>query len=190
MPETPEAPSGAGGKGRPTPTRREAEAARKSTLRVPSDPKEARKAARERAAQERVSARAAMMAGDESALPPRDKGPVRGFVRDFIDGRFAIAELFLPIAVVVLVVGLLKMQNIQALVSFLWMLSMLAIIVDTTILVGRLNRQLRRRWPDPADRKGTTWYALIRVLQLRKLRLPPPRVTWTGKPIAPKQPRG
>lgn len=180
-------PEAAGsGKGRPTPSRKEAEAARRHTLKVPSDPKEARKAAKDRAAQERAVERAARMSGDQAALPKRDKGPVRAFVRDYVDGRVAAAEFFLPIALVVLVVGFLRIQNVQAITSMLWMASMLIIVVDTTILILRMNRELARRWPDKSERKGSTFYALSRVLQVRKLRLPPPRLTMTGKPIAPK----
>ena len=53
------------GKGRPTPSRKEAEAARKQSLRVPKDPKAAKKAARERDREARSQQRAALMAGDE-----------------------------------------------------------------------------------------------------------------------------
>jgi len=181
------------GKGRPTPTRKEAEAQRKQSLKVPSDPKAAKKAARARAAQEREVARAGLMSGDERYLPARDQGPVRAFVRDFIDGRWAAAELFLPLALVVLVVGFLPVPNIQGYVSAAWMFLTLFIIVDTTLLMFRLRGQLSQRWPDKAERKGATFYAVMRVLQLRKLRLPKPRVRPGGRPVKPprsKAPKG
>lgn len=195
-PSTTEAPApstgtASTGKGRPTPSRKEAEAQRKHTLKVPSDPKAAKRAARARAADERQANRAALLAGDESALPPRDAGPVKGFVRDFIDSRWAAAEMFLPLALIVLVVGFLPMQrwgiaNAQGYVSMIWMMLTLVIIVDTTLLLTRLRRELKKRWPEDADRKGTTFYALMRVLQLRKLRLPPPRLRRGGRPVVPK----
>jgi hypothetical protein len=186
----PAAETHAGGKGRPTPTRKEAEAQRKQTLRVPSDPKAAKKAARVRAAQEREVSRAGLMAGDERYLPARDKGPVRGFVRDYIDGRWAAAEMFLPLALIVLIVGFLPIANIQGYVSAAWMMLTLFIIVDTTLLMFRLNGELKRRWPDAAERKGATFYALMRVLQLRRLRLPPPKVRPGGKPVKAKAAKG
>lgn len=175
------------GKGRPTPSRKEAEARRKQTLKVPSDPKAAKKAARARAAEEREVARAGLMAGDERYLPARDQGPVRGFVRDYIDGRWAAAELFLPLALIVLVVGFLPVANIQGYVSAAWMFLTVFIIVDTSLLMFRLNRELARRWPAKAERKGATFYAVMRVLQLRRLRLPPPRVRPGGKPAKPRK---
>ncbi len=183
------------GKGRPTPTRKEAEAQRKQTLKVPSDPKEAKKAAKARAAEERQANRAALLAGDESALPPRDAGPVKSFVRDYIDSRWAAAEMFLPLAIIVLVLGFLPMAqwglpNAQGYISMLWMMLTLVIVVDTTLLMWRMRRELKSRWPVDADRKGATFYAVMRVLQIRKLRLPPPRVRRGGRPVVPKVKKG
>jgi hypothetical protein len=184
-------PTAAVGKGHPTPSRKEAEAQRKQTLKVSSDPKAAKKEAKARAAQERQVARAALMAGDESGLPPRDAGPVKRFVRDFIDSRWAAAEMFMPLAVLVLVVGLLPWRswglvNAQGYVSMLWLVLTLFILVDTSLLLMRMNRELKKQWPADAERKGATFYGLMRVLQIRRLRLPPPRVRRGGKPVLPK----
>ena len=179
------------GKGHPTPSRKEAEAQRKQTLKVSSDPKEAKKEAKARAAQERQASRAALMAGDESALPARDAGPVKRFVRDFIDSRWAAAELFMPLAILVLVVGFLPWRswglvNAQGYVSMLWLVLTMFILVDTTVLLMRMNREIKKQWPSAAERKGATFYGLMRVLQIRRLRLPPPRLRRGGKPVVPK----
>lgn len=180
---------GIAGKGRPTPTRKEAEQARKQALRVPKDAKAAKRAAKTRAAEERSEQRAALLAGDERALPPRDAGPVKKFVRDYIDGRFAAAELFLPLALIVLVSAFVPNSSIKAVVTMLWMVVTVVIILDTTLLTWRLNRELKRRWPDPADRKGASLYAVMRLLQFRRLRLPPPAVRRGGAPVTPKPPK-
>jgi hypothetical protein len=194
VPAAPETPPGAEspttGKGRPTPKRKDAQAQRKQSLKVPSDPKAAKKAAKARAAQEREVTRAALLSGDERHLPARDQGPVRGYVRDYVDGRWASAELFLPLALVVLVVGFLPIANIQGYVSAAWMFLTLFLVMDTTLLMVRLNGQLKARWPDQAERKGAIFYAVMRVLQLRKLRLPAPRVRPGGKPVKPKKKKG
>lgn len=185
------APTPTVGKGHPTPSRKEAEAQRKQTLKVSSDPKAAKKEAKARAAQERQASRAALLAGDESALPPRDSGPVKRFVRDFIDSRWAAAELFMPLALLVLVVGFLPWRswglvNAQGYVSMLWLVLTLFIIVDTTVLMFRMSRELKKQWPEASERKGATLYGLMRVLQIRRLRLPPPRLRRGGKPVVPK----
>ncbi len=46
-----------------------------------------------------------MKTGDERYLPPRDKGPVRRFIRDFVDSRFSFIELMVPLLVVTMVLG-------------------------------------------------------------------------------------
>ena len=175
------------GKGRPTPTRKEAEEARKRALKGPADPKARRKIEREQARDQRNEARAALMAGDERALPARDAGPVRKFVRDYVDSRWTLGEFFIPLAVVVLLVGLFRNSTVQTIVSYVWFLMLLLLVVDMTILLLRLRKQLAVAFPDPAERKGTMFYAGMRALQIRRLRLPPPKVKAGGKPVQPKK---
>ncbi len=174
------------GKGRPTPTRKEAEEARRAALKGPVDPKARRKLEREEARERRVAAREALMAGDERALPARDAGPVRKYVRNYIDGRRTLAEYFIPLAVVVLIVGLFRSPNIQVIVSFVWFLMLALLTVDMAVLLFRLRSNLAREFPDPAQRKGAIFYGAMRALQIRRLRLPPPKVKAGGKPVTPK----
>jgi Flp pilus assembly protein TadB len=175
------------GKGRPTPTRKEAEEARRRALKGPTDPKARRKAERERARQQRIQAREALMSGDERALPARDAGPAKRFVRDYIDGRRTLAEYFIIIAVVVLIVGLFRNPTVQVAVSFIWFVMLVLLVVDMTILLVRLRKRLAKEFPDPADRKGTMFYAAMRALQIRRLRLPPPKVKPGGRPVEPSR---
>jgi len=174
------------GKGRPTPTRKEAEAARRQALKGPADPKARRKLEREQSRQQRLAAREALMAGDERALPARDAGPVKRTVRDYVDGRRTLAEYFIPIAVVVLIVGLFRNPQIQVIVSFIWFLMLLLLVVDMTILLVRLSSLLKKQFPDASDRKGALFYGGMRSLQIRRLRLPPPKVRPGGRPVEPK----
>ena len=171
-------------KGRPTPSRKEAEAARKQQLRIPKDPKEAKKAARERDREERTRARAGMMAGDERYLPARDRGPAKAFTRDFVDSRFTIAEFFIFVAIAVLALGFIRNPAIQSFVTLAFFLFALIIIVDTGVLLFSLDRKAKAQFPEKADRKGILLYATLRTIQLRRLRLPAPRVRRGGAPIA------
>jgi hypothetical protein len=177
--EDPRAP-----KGRPTPSRKEAEAARQQGLRTPRGTKEGRQAARERERAERARARQGMLAGDERYMPVRDRGPVRRYTRDFVDSRFTIAEFFIFIAVAVLVLGFIPNPQIQSMVSLGFFVLMALIVVDTAILLLTLNSRLKKEFPDKAERKGVMLYAFLRSLQFRRLRLPPPRVRRGGKPPA------
>lgn len=171
-----------GKKNRPTPSRKEAEALRKQQLRIPKDPKAARKAARERDRSDRAKAREAMASGDERYFPPRDQGPVRAFARDFVDSRFTIAEFFIFIAIIVLGLGFVNDPTIQQWTSLGFFVVTLLIAIDTSILLISLNIVAKRRFPNKAERKGITLYAALRVLQLRRLRLPKPRVKRGGAP--------
>lgn len=180
-------PSAQAGKGRPTPTRKQAEQARREALKGSSDPKAQRRMERDRARAERMAAREALMAGDERYLPPRDAGPVRKYVRDYIDGRWTLAEFFIPIAIVVLILSLFQNPSVQASVSLIWFLLLLVLVVDMAILLLRLRGKLASQFPDATDRRGALFYASMRAMQIRRLRLPPPKVRPGGKPVTPKK---
>jgi hypothetical protein len=173
-------------KGRPTPSRREAEAARKQQIKIPKDPKEAKKAARDRDRDDRARTRAAMMAGDERALPARDKGPAKSFARDFVDARFTMAEFFIFFAIAVLALGFVRNATVQSFVSIAFFAVTALIAVDTIVLLIQLNLRAKTQFPEKPDRKGITLYAAMRTLQLRRLRLPPPKVKRGGAPVPPK----
>lgn len=173
-------------KGRATPSRKEAEAARKQGLRASArgrGTKEGKRAAREVEREARARQRMGMMMGDERYMPARDRGAGRRFVRDFVDARFTVAEYFIFIAIAVLVLGFIQNQALQSFVSLAFFAVTALIVIDTTILLIQLNIRAKRAFPDKSDRRGLLLYATMRALQLRRLRLPPPMVTRGGKPI-------
>lgn len=181
------ASASAQGKGRPTPTRKEAEAARKAAKTgIPSDPKAARKAARDADRKARYEQQQALRNGDPNRLPPRDAGPVRAWVRDHVDGRISAGELFIPVAVLVLLLGFVRIQIVQVALLWVWAITLAAVVADTLWLIYRLRKQLPERFPDD-EKKGAITYGVMRSLQLRSLRLPKPKVRWNGQPVVPKQ---
>lgn len=176
QPRDPQAP-----KGRPTPKRSEAQAQRRSVAHTATTRKEAAKHARDerRAALERQ--RQALAGGDERYLPVRDKGPVRKFARDFVDARFSVAEFFLPLAVVILALSLVRETSIQNIALLLWLVVIALIVVDSFWIAFRLKKELRERFP-AEEKRGAVAYALMRTLQMRRLRLPKPRVKRGERP--------
>lgn len=173
-------------KGRATPSRKEAEAARKQGLRSTGrgrNTKEGKKASREAERDARARQRAGMMVGDERYMPARDRGANRRFVRDFVDARFTVAEYFIFIAIAVLLLGFIQNPALQSFVSLAFFAVTALIVIDTTILLIQLNLRVKKQFPEKADRRGLMLYAVMRALQLRRLRLPPPMVTRGGKPI-------
>ncbi|MRJ77844.1 DUF3043 domain-containing protein [Aeromicrobium sp. SMF47] len=166
------------GKGRATPTRKEAEAARKKQMKTPMSRKEQRK--RDAAAREqvRLKQREALKSGDERYLPAREQGPVRRFSRDWVDRRYNVAEFLLPILVVLLVLFAVGSDS-TALTSVLTAVAYPAIIVatviDEVIMTRGLRRELKARF-GPESVKGSVMYAVLRSTQLRRFRLPKPQV--------------
>lgn len=163
------------GKGRPTPKRREAEQARKERVKPPLTRREAMKRDRERTKQQRSRARNAMATGDERYFLKRDQGPVRRFIRDYVDSRRTIAEFFLPIVIVVLLTSFIPVDVVQVFSTLLMLLMMFTIVFELTMLNIRVKREIRRRFPDD-NQRGHGFYAIARATQIRKLRLPKPAV--------------
>ncbi|MET0590027.1 MAG: DUF3043 domain-containing protein [Naasia sp.] len=163
------------GKGTPTPTRREREAANKRPL-VPTDRKEASRAARAKAAEAREKARIGMANGEERYLPTRDRGPQRKFVRDYVDARFSIGEFLIPLMFVVILITLIPDPYIATYGIFvLWGFFILALL-DVVVLGALLKRKLTAKFGEGNVDKGFRFYAAMRALQLRVLRLPKPQV--------------
>ena len=166
----------AGGKGRPTPSRAEAQAAARARAKGPTDRKELARLQRQQRAEGSARTREGLRTGDDRLLPARDKGPVRRFVRDFVDARLCMAELLLPLLVLIM---LLSTVN-RAWSNGLWSATILLVALDTCLLVFRLRRELARRFPDRST-KGAVGYGLLRSLQLRFMRLPKRQVNLGAK---------
>lgn len=169
------------GKGRPTRSRREATAGRKQGLSAPRDAAAAR--ARDREA--RRTARAGLLAGDPRYFPRRDQGPVREFVRDFIDSRRTAGEYFVMGALLVMVLGLVPNKAVQSAVVIGWSLALSLVVADTVFVAWRLSSAVRARF-DSSSRRGAVSYGLLRALQMRRFRIPPPRVRPGGAPVGPR----
>lgn len=169
-----------GAKNRPTPSRREQEAARKRPL-VPTDRKVA--ASQSRAANKvaRAKQRAALMSGDESALPARDKGPVKRYIRDAVDTRWNVGEFMLPVMVVVLALTFLApifpaIASWTTLLVFTLVYGLVAAgVIDAFLMWRRIKAKILARFGE-APPRGSAMYAVLRAFQMRRSRLPRPQV--------------
>lgn len=161
------------GKGRPTPTRAEREAARKRPL--VADTKEAKARAKAQMAEQREKARVGMAAGDDRYLAARDKGPQRRFVRDWVDSGWNIAEFVMPVMVVVLLLMFINVPLIQVYsYAVLWVFVIFTVI-DMIITSIRVKRAARRKFGEDRIEKGLGWYGAMRTVQMRFMRLPKPQ---------------
>jgi hypothetical protein len=162
-------------KGRPTPTRKEAEAAAKLRAKVPRTRKEIAAARKVSRTESSTQMRQAMRGGDTRYLPPRDQGPVRHFIRDYVDSHFSLIELLIPLMLVVLVLGWTGSSSITTYANLAMLAVFVLIIVDLVRLRLRLRREMATRFPDSSV-KGNTYYAVARSLQMRFMRLPKAQV--------------
>ncbi|HTJ67489.1 MAG TPA: DUF3043 domain-containing protein [Actinospica sp.] len=176
------AETGTSGKGRATPTRKEAEAARKLRLgALPADPKARRQAEREanRASYDR--SRQALRSGDERHYPARDQGPAKAFVRDYVDGRIRLLEMLMPLVILCWATLLMRNTSIYIYSSFVMEVVVVVGIVLGILLGQRVKRRVAADF-GPEEARGTGFYAFSRAVMPRFLRQPRPRVTMRGEP--------
>jgi hypothetical protein len=160
--------------GKVTPKRK---AAGRTVAPPPTTRREAARRLREKQRQHRMEAREGMRAGKQEYLFARDKGPDRALVRDIVDSRRNAATYFLPGALIVIFGTSAAMPPaVRFAANLFWFLLALAVIVDSVLLGRRVKRTLRERFPDEPVRRGTYWYAVMRSLSFRRIRMPAPRV--------------
>jgi hypothetical protein len=172
------------GKGRPTPKRREAEARKRGPVAPP--PRTQREAARlakanrptkEQRRTDAAERRERMAAGDQRYLLPRDRGPVKAYVRDLVDSRPHLSGLFMPLAIIVVASLVLPFPDAQRLLSLFCTVALVTMLVEGIVLGAQVTRKARAKYPDEKiNGLGLGWYAFTRASQLRRLRIPKPRV--------------
>jgi Protein of unknown function (DUF3043) len=153
-------------KGRPTPSRKEAEQARRQRVTRSLSKKEARQ---EAARQNRIE-RARSMSARESV-------PEKMLMRDYIDARFSIGEFLLPALVVILAFTFLSttLPRVALLSTIGMYLFILLVLFDSFLMWRGFKRVLAERLPK-ASPKGLLMYGMNRSIQIRRFRMPPPRL--------------
>jgi hypothetical protein len=163
-------------KGKATPTRKAAEA--KLNVNAISAPATKASRSRDKSAvrEARMASRAAYMRGEESALPARDKGPVRRFVRDYVDSRRTVGEYFLPAIVVVLFLTVIPNRAVQLFAILFMYAAMLYSIVTGFFFTRAIKKEVAVRFPGQSV-KGIGMYGWLRSTQMRRMRAPAPQVS-------------
>ena len=162
------------GKGRPTPSRKEREAANIKPL-VGNRSKEARAQAKIQQRDSRLKARAAMMAGDEKYLLGRDQGPQRRIAREIIDGRYTMIEGLMPLMIVFLLVTSVTTAAANNIITLVMILVLFAVSMEATIMHRMIGSRIKERLgANIKMQKGTWFYVFTRGMQPRPLRIPKP----------------
>jgi hypothetical protein len=162
-------------KGKATPKRKVAQSKVKTNSITAEKTKAEKNTDRQAVRIARANARAAFMRGEEHALPARDKGPVRRFVRDYVDSQRTIGEFFLPTIMVVLVLTIIPSRQVQ-LFAILFMYSVMIYAIFAGLFFTRRIRKLVNQKFPGASTKGLGMYGWLRSTQMRRLRAPAPQV--------------
>jgi len=178
-------PAAQAGKGRPTPKRSEAErnryqpitgsraGSRSGSRSGPAGPRTPED--KQRARTDRTRRYEAMKQGESWALNPKDRGPVRALARDLVDSKRRVSEYYMYILLILVVALFFRSKAAQEFISPLILVLVFIIVVDAQLIRRALNRMVAERLPGQST-KGVTLYAVMRALQIRRFRIPVPRV--------------
>lgn len=167
-------------KGRPTRSRREAQAARRRPL-VPEDRKEAKRLSKAKAREASNREHHALVTGDERHYPAQHQGPDRRLVRDVVDSRHNAGEYVLPFALVALLFPLAisfiapEMYRSLSLVFIVIMWGGIALVViDCVLLRNKIRKALQERFGTVPS--GMVSYGILRSTNIRPWRMPKPKI--------------
>jgi hypothetical protein len=163
------------GKGRPTPKRSEAERRRREPYTAPKDRKEAARTSRDRQRTDRTRRMEAVRRGEEWAMPPRDRGPVKALARDYVDSKRRVSEYYMYGLLVLLVLLFIRTPIVQTIVPLLVLAAVLIMGIEG-VLIGRKVKSLAAERLPGQSTRGLALYSAMRALQIRRLRVPKPRV--------------
>lgn len=153
-------------KARPTPTRKEAEAARRQRVNRNLTPKQARAENARLARAERLR-----------AMSARERVPEKALMRDYVDSRLNLGEFLLPSVVLLLAVTIAGSYwpQLTIIVTLIMYAFILGVFFDVALMWRGFKRLLAERLPG-APTKGLLLYGMTRATQIRRFRMPPPRV--------------
>lgn len=181
-------PSSGSGRDKAAPTPKRDSGKRGPYVPPPTNRKDAAARRRDKAKQERVeqrSQRAEIQAGLDRGDPaydkfhmPRDRGPERRLARNIVDARRTISQWFFLIVLIVLVTSQPTMPPIVKTVSTgAWVFMLLAFVVEATLTCRKVGKTVKERFPKSTVKKpGLYWYVCMRLIMVRKLRMPRPLV--------------
>ena len=157
-------------KGHATPSRKEAEAARKKALKPPINRKEQLK--RDREARQRIRSRQqeALRTGEERFLPLRDRGPVKRLARDYVDRRRMVSEYLLPILLLTFVLTMFP-PPLATIGMYGWLGATMVTVIEQIVVIRGTKKEIGKRFPGEST-GGATIYTILRTTQLRRFRLP------------------
>ncbi|MBT1165824.1 DUF3043 domain-containing protein [Bifidobacterium simiarum] len=171
-------------KNRPTPKRKDAQAANLRPL-VPKDRKASNKVARQKMRAKQDEEYAAMKSGDLQHMPKSERLDFRVYIRDFVDARWNLAEWMMPFVIVMLFVSMFitsAYPQFNLPIMIVMYAYFILSIIDTFVMWRKLKKQLIAKFGEKSVAKGmrSGWYAVSRAMQMRRWRIPRPRAPKRG----------
>jgi hypothetical protein len=117
----------------------------------------------------------AVRRGEEWALPARDRGPVKALARDYVDSKRRVSEYYMYGLLVLLVLLFIRAPIVQTIVPLLVLAAVLIMAIEG-IFIGRKAKQLAAQRLPGESTRGLGLYSAMRALQIRRLRVPKPRI--------------
>ena len=97
-------------------------------------------------------------------------------LRDYVDARFSLGEALLPILVLVILTYFLPQQYSSIALIGVWVV-LLVVVADGIYLGWKVTAALAAKFGGKEKvERGVKWYAFMRAIQLRPMRLPKPQV--------------
>lgn len=162
-------------KGVPTPKRSEAQANRRQPYQAPADRKAAAEQSRQRDRTQRARRSEALQRGEQWALPPKDRGPVRALARDVVDSRRGVGEYYMFMVVVLVVLLIVPGSATKLIADVVVLFLLLLILIEGWFVGNKVKRLAAQRFPGESTR-GVLLYTTMRGISLRRMRIPKPRV--------------
>src|SRR5215510_11593797 len=151
-------PPAEAGKGRPTPKRSEAERNRYQSItgsttsgrgtRTGTGPKgKLTPEEKTKARTERARRTEAMRRGEEWALGPRDRGPIKKLARDYVDSHRRPSEYYMYVLIILLVALLSRNATLNTYVSPLVLVLIVVVVADAYLIRRALFKLAAERYP-------------------------------------------
>ena len=118
----------------------------------------------------------AMRAGEDWALPRKDQGPVKGLARDVVDSRRGVSEYYLYGIVVLIAALFIPTLRKNLVVDYVILIILVVIVIEGFYVSSKVIRLAKERYPGQSLR-GIRVYTALRGTQIRKMRVPAPRVS-------------
>jgi hypothetical protein len=92
-----------------------------------------------------------------------------------VDSRYSVAEFFMPLLMVVLLLSIIPSQGVKVLATLFMYMVILISFMDGYLMGRKIKAHVAEKYPEE-KLKGLAIYAWLRSTQIRRLRSPAPLV--------------